>query len=417
MNTVGKDSNPLPRLTKALRQLRRRRLPYGLFSLRFLALSADPYISSHRSLRLSTSCAWRAFFTAANFWLLPRWLIWSAWRMSENVVRSHGDAAQNAGAPPPAGQRRAVLRLALLHSIPPQAWYLYQLWQPSRNKWAYVYDNELPQFHQFHNGKVKGAGSRLLADKWLFAHTATARGIAMPPSLAELHSGGHEVLLALLGQHQALFCKPRFGNASHGAFAVIMRDSVLQLKLLADGTVQQGMSATDTITRLLSQCDYLVQPLLANHATLQALCDQEVQGFAEAISLRLLSRHRQGKFDLFGAYLEIPRRENGHKIHALIAIDADTGRLRTDDDNWHYHQLRQRHPQLLPAAADITIPHWHQILAQALKAHACANDINIVAWDFIVTDEGALLLEGNINWRVTPVQILFGPLLPRLHMQ
>jgi len=40
-----------------------------------------------------------------------------------------------------------------------------------------------------------------------------------------------------------------------------------------------------------------------------------------------------------------------------------------------------------------------------------------VAWDFIVTDEGPVLLEGNINWRVSPVQMLFGPLLPRLFPQ
>jgi hypothetical protein len=411
------DKRTLPRLLNALRQTWRRRLLYGLLSVRFLFPASNPWINLHRDLHLSTSNAWRAFFTVANIWLALRWLMWSAWRASSAAVHNHGLAAQDAGAQSPAAQRRAILRLALLHSIPPQAWYQYQLWQPSKDFWAYVYDSELPQFHQFYNGNVKGAGARLLADKWLFPQTAAAHGIAITPSLGQLDSGRHATLLALLQHHSAVFCKPRFGNASIGAFAVVSHDDIVQVKLLEADIVLLGDEATEAIRNLLSGHDYVVQPLLLNHHALQVLCDQQTHGFPEAISVRVLSRRQHGRVDLFCAYLEIPRHDNGRKQHALIAVDCDDGSLRTDDDNWHYRQLRQRQPQLLSVATGIVIPYWEQTRAQAQAAHALVEDINIVAWDFIVTDVGAVLLEGNVNWRVSPPQILFGPLLPRLFVQ
>lgn len=407
----------LTRIRKALQQTWRRRLPYGLLSLRFLLPASNPWIDLHRDLRLSTSNAWRAFFTVANGWLVLRWLTWSAWRASKAAVRINGLAANGAGAQSPATQQCEILRLALLHSIPPAAWYQYQLWQPTQDIWAYVYDSELPQFHQFYNGNLKGAGARLLADKWSFAKMAAAHGINATPSLAELNSGQHDALLVLLQHHPAVFCKPRTGSASLGAFATALRDNALQVKRLNDETVLQEGAAINAIREWLAGEDYVVQPLLENHDTLQTLCGPETHGFAEAVTVRVLSRHQNGRFTLFLAYLEIPRHNNGRKQYAFIAIDCDDGRPQTSGDNWHYHQLRQQQPYLLPAAADIVIPHWRQIREQALAAHTLADDINIVAWDFIVTTNGAVLLEGNINWRVTPPQMLFGPLLPRLFPQ
>jgi len=415
--TASHDQRTLSRLIKALQQTRRRHLPYGLLSLRFLFPTSNPWIRLHRELRLSTSPVWRVFFTVANVWLTLHWLTWSAWRASNNAVRSHGPAAHAAGAQSPPAQRREILRLALLHSLPPLAWYQYQLWQPSKNIWAYVYDSELPQFHQFYNGNLKGKSARLLADKWLFAQTATAHGIAATPSLAELKSGQHDALLELFQYHTAVFCKPRFGSASFGAFTAMQQNGVLKVKLLKDDAALQDKAATHAIKELLARHDYVVQPLLENHALLQALCDPTTHGVAESISVRVLSRHWQNRFDLFCAYLEIPRHENDRKLHALIKINCESGALQGEGDNWHYRQLRQRSPRTLTAAQRVTAPYWSQIRDHALAAHRLTDEINIVAWDFIVTNEGAVLLEGNINWRVAPVQILFGPLLPRLFPQ
>jgi hypothetical protein len=412
--TVSDNKRMLPRLIKALQQTSQRQLPYGLLSVRFLLPASNPRINLHRDLRLSTSNAWRLFFTVANIWLALRWLTWLAWRASNGAVHIHGLAAQNAGAQSPATQRREILRLALLHSIPPLAWYQYQLWQPSKDIWAYVYDSELPQFHQFYNGNLKGHAARLLADKWLFAQSTTAAGITATQTLAELNKGQHDALLAMLQQHASIFCKPRFGSASRGAFAATLRDGNPLIKLLKDESAQQGNSAIDTLKNLLAENDYVIQPLLVDHRTLQALSNVETNEFADVISVRVLSRHQQGHVSLFCAYLEIPLYENGRKLHALIAINSDSGALSVDGDNWHYQRLRERHPHLLAAADGVAVPYWPQIRDNATAAHRLVDEINVVAWDFIVTDEGPVLLEGNINWRVSPVQILFGPLLPRL---
>jgi len=417
VKSTNADKPMLLRLIKALQQARRRHLPYGLLSVRFLLPTSNPWISLHRELRLSTSPAWCVFFSAANVWLTLRWLMWSAWRTSNSAARIHGPAAHDTGAPSPPAQRREILRLALLHSLPPLAWYQYQLWQTSKNMWAYVYDSELPQFHQFYNGKLKGTSARLLADKWLFAQTATAHGIAATQSLAELKSGQHDALIKQLQHNVAIFCKPRFGSASFGAFTALRQNDMLKMKLLKDDAVLQDNAAVDAIRNLLAERDYVVQPLLRNHTTLQALCGPEMLGITESISVRVLSRRQKDNFELFCAYLEIPYNENDHTLYALIKIDCDSGVLQTEGDNWHYQRLRQRNPQILTTAEHITVPYWSQIRDHALAAHHLADEINIVAWDFIITDKGAVLLEGNINWRVAPVQILFGPLLPRLFPQ
>lgn len=412
--TTNRDPHWLSRLIKALRQTVRRQYPYGLISVDFLLPATHPHIKVHRDLRLSTSPAWRLFFTAANLWLVLRWLTWSAWRARDNAVRLLGPMAQAAGAPPLVAQRREILRLALRHSVPPVAWYQYQLWKHPQQLWAYVYDSELPQFHQFYNGNTKGAGARMLADKWLFAQRCAAAGVTVTPTLAELRQGQSAALLALLQQHPTVFCKPRFGNASMGAFAVARNGKSLQMKELMNEAILYDKAASDTIATLLTKADYVVQPLLVNHAILQNLCEVQPTAFAEAISVRVLSRRRHDTLSLFCAYMEIPRHGSGGKHYAFVAIDDGGDMLHIDNNNWHYQLLQQRQPQVLLTASGIDIPFWPNIREQALKAHGLVDDVNIVAWDFIVTDAGAVLLEGNINWRVSPVQMLFGPLLPHL---
>lgn len=417
--TPGSDRNRrgklLPRIAGVIGQHRQRRLPHGLISLRFLLPTQDPWIRLHRDLPLAQNPGRQALHCVINFWLLLRWLLSTAWRASGAAVKNLGDSAQALGAKPPAAQRRDILRLALLHTIPPIAYYQYQLWKHADSAiWAYVYDNELPQFHQHHNGNMQGASADLLADKWQFAQKAAVAGLCATPTLKALNRGEHTVLPALLQLHGDVFCKPRFGSASRGAFAAWQDDNGLAIKPLQGADTLRGDAASDTLWQLLANDDYVIQPLLKNHAALRSLCVANANGFAEAITVRVLSRHRQGAFDLFCAYLEIPLHTDKRRRHAFIAVNGDTGMTQTDGDSWHYHLLRQQQPQLFAAATNLALPHWQQIRAQALRAHTLVDDIHIIAWDFVVTPTTAVLLEGNINWRVSVPQMLFGPLLPRL---
>ncbi|HET8704894.1 MAG TPA: sugar-transfer associated ATP-grasp domain-containing protein, partial [Pseudomonadales bacterium] len=81
--------------------------------------------------------------------------------------------------------------------------------------------------------------------------------------------------------------------------------------------------------------------------------------------------------------------------------------------NWLCHQLKQRYSPLHKRLQAFCVPEWAQLAALAQRAHTLVQDIRVVAWDFVVTPTGPVLLEGNSGWGLTVPQILNGPLLPR----
>ena len=57
------------------------------------------------------------------------------------------------------------------------------------------------------------------------------------------------------------------------------------------------------------------------------------------------------------------------------------------------------------------IPFWSELRKGALASHALFPDVYAIAWDYVVTPDGPLLLEGNTGWATRMPQIFNGGLL------
>jgi len=45
-----------------------------------------------------------------------------------------------------------------------------------------------------------------------------------------------------------------------------------------------------------------------------------------------------------------------------------------------------------------SIPFWSQLCKYIFKAHDVCPNIRTIGWDIAITDEGPVLIEGNLGW-------------------
>jgi hypothetical protein len=64
----------------------------------------------------------------------------------------------------------------------------------------------------------------------------------------------------------------------------------------------------------------------------------------------------------------------------------------------------ERHPDTGGRLAGFRLPHWSEALALCLKAHASFSAYAYVGWDVAFTDDGPVLVEGNLRWGVESMQ-------------
>jgi hypothetical protein len=58
--------------------------------------------------------------------------------------------------------------------------------------------------------------------------------------------------------------------------------------------------------------------------------------------------------------------------------------------------------QILSAADQV--PFWAQIPCDSLKAHRSLPKVWAIAWDWVITPDGPVLLEGNGGWGLSEAQ-------------
>jgi hypothetical protein len=141
----------------------------------------------------------------------------------------------------------------------------------------------------------------------------------------------------------------------------------------------------------------------------------------DAITVRYISQWRGGQPRALSAVLEVPRGRDADTRrpgYCLLPIDPATGQLRP----WP-------HPQRLPAAArqalerlwtrigeDRTLPDWPALVAASHQAQTRFPTVWAIAWDWVLTPDGPVLLEGNSGWGVAvPQQFLDGFLAHAAH--
>jgi hypothetical protein len=271
----------------------------------------------------------------------------------------------------------------------------------------HVYDCETSAFHAARNPPEAAPQTVLLADKLATAHLLAAAGVPTAPVSARVPQGTAPPLAALLPERGAVFCKARSGSGGRGAFAAWRQGAGLAGRRFEGGEIA-GDAVEAAWAALARSDDALVQPLLRNHAALAALAADE-----ELITIRYITRFAAGEPEFFCASIEIPagRGPMGGARYAILPLDASSGALLALPDHAS-GEWRESCREARARAPDVTaVPHWAEIAEASHRAHRAVPALWAVAWDWAVTPDGPVLLEGNAAWALATPQLLLGPAL------
>jgi len=390
----------------------RRTLPHGIVSRHYLLPHPHPKASIHRHLWLMgrhPRIPLPLFlFLELLIWL--RWVLFACWRVSWRAVMLRGKAVAEQDGIGRATQLGYLLYFGLYHCIPPGEVYAFGLYRPGsrRDFWDYIF---LPEVQAFHRWRGAGAGETpeslaMLQDKFLLAEFLEARGIPMASILGVVSRSETFDPEPYLRTRSRIFCKPRHGSAGRDAFVLEGRGKEIEVFAVESGVKAQP-AGLECLKKAMAGDDFLIQPFLENHPDFAGLCPGE-----DVITLRVITEiHPVRGKECYCATLEIPNLSDGVlKGHIIMPIEPPSGRI-TAFPGHLPSEARERHDAVHDRIGNRAVPFWDAIRESALLAHQCFPDVRAIAWDYAVTPDGPVMLEGNTGWGATTPQMLHGGLL------
>jgi hypothetical protein len=393
-------------------EIARRRLPHGLLSLRYLLPIRDDRIKLHRTMWWQSRAGKPLpLWLLLEIWLWVRWLGFGAWRSTWIAVRHYGPAIRQSEGIPLRRQASQAIAIALGWCIPASYLYRYALYKHPGSTLDYVFDHETASYHRWRS-RALGFGKAslaLLQDKWQQTETLARLGVPMAPILAKVHRNDSDKLYPWLRSDTRLFCKTRSGNRGIGAFSVGCRQGEIAGRTL-EGRQLKSLTEVESAWReLLALDDALIQPFLDNHPELARLSDGD-----DAITLRFISHRHEGRLTCLNATLELPAgwdEQTGCPHYVVLPLDEDGKILPFPQEKLlppAQETYRRIHARL---SGNDVVPQWKTVGAGSFLAHSQFPDICDIAWDWVITPAGPLLLEGNSGWNTEVMQLLNGGLL------
>lgn len=402
-----------------VRHLLARRLPHGLLGPGYLWPGGDERVRLHRRLWWDSGRRWpRPAWLFVEAWLWLRWQAWHALPACWRGLRRLGPAVEAEEGIPRRTQGWRLLRLALLWCIPPSDGYRFRLYRDPRQALDFIYDTET---HSYHAWRSQGLGlspasRHLLQDKAHFAAMLNDQGISVVPALARGVRTSNDMAPLLEGLRGAgrVFCKENSGNQGRGAFTAWTTAAGLEGRAFT-GQPLVDTQAVSTAWRELLKCDdALVQPCLENHPALAPLAYNE-----DAITVRFISQWQEEgpgrapeRLSCLHAVLEVPagRGAAGHIYYAILPIRAETGELGGPIRPMALEPaMREAIAKVSLRAASIpALPGWGSLAEGSFRAHRLFPDVRAIAWDWVLTPAGPVLLEGNVGWGLAVPQVFRG---------
>lgn len=353
-------------------------------------------------------------------WL--RWVLFSCWWRTLSSVSQMGPAIHKREGIRISTQFVRVLFISLFHCVPPSEVYAFSLYRSGKQPrvWDYVFSHEQTAFHQWCDGNhgQNGLSLSILGDKYRTAEILNGCGVPMAPVLEIVRPDEEFNPSPWLRKHPRLFLKPNHGTAGRGCFVVERNghDSGFNVFDTQKGMVT-SRSTWSCLRENLSREPYMVQPLLANHPDLAVLGKTE-----DAITVRIITEAIKGDVvACYAAMLEIPVSLNtfisgklpkgGHRFHVIVPIDVENGKTMKLDANQLPILALEEYKELYKNTENREVPSWNRLKRSAVNAHSRFRDIYAIAWDYVITTDGPLLLEGNPGWATLMPQIIHGGLL------
>jgi hypothetical protein len=296
--------------------------------------------------------------------------------------------------------------------------YRFRLYREPGAALDHVFDHEVPAFQRWRSTPLglQPSSLALLQDKVAFADELGRRGVPVVPTGACVpkHAGGRP-LAAEMQAFERVFCKARSGSRGQGAFTAWRTPHGIEGKAFEGHAIRKTEALESKWQELLALDDALIQPCLATHPALaQMACGDQ------AVTVRFISRWQGASLSCLSATLEIPAgsdESSGRTLYSILPIEADSGRLLPlPADALLTREARERAERTWARAGAIeTLPYWAALTAASFRAHRVFPGVWAIAWDWVITPDGPLLLEGNTGWGTATPQILQGGLLSASH--
>lgn len=402
-------------LLQARRELWQRRRPHGLLGWRYLWPGRDGRIRHHREYWWAAGDGWpRPLWLAAEAWFWLRWCGWEAWVSTwRGVGQAGGEVAEREGIP----RWRQALRvghLALVWCLPPGEAYRFGHYRNPTQALDFIHDTELRGFHRSRNRAMglRPGTLELLQDKAALAAELETLGVPVAATTrCVTRASTASALSDCLNGLDRVFCKTRSGSRGRGAFTAWRAGNGLAGRRFEGGDLADTHAVEAAWRQLLEQDDALVQPCLTNHPRLAPLAAS-----GEAITVRFISQWRGSALVCLAAVLEMPADADSSMDrpgYTILPIEDSSGRLlpwprpgtlpeRARDD------LRRVWARL---PAGFRLPDWPALVRDSYRVHQLFPDVWAIAWDWVLTPAGPVLLEGNSGFGVSVPQRLAGGFL------
>ena len=405
----------LKRLLKfANREYLRRPMPHGIISWRYLLPHPSPKVHIHRQLWLLGRHPRLPLplYLLGECFLWLRWVSFACWRSCWRMVRVRGAEILTREGIGRTTQLKRILATSLCHCIPPSELYAFGLYRHGtcRSVWDYAFIHEIQSFHRWRSNQVTGyaESAELIQDKYRLKTMLEKDGIPMAPVLELTTRGATFDPAPHLHTHPRLFCKPCHGSASRDAFVIEQLEDGRQPAIFA---VKNGMKMLPSSLALLREAmkrdDFLVQPLLINHPELAAISATD-----DVVTLRIITERDISGTRWYSATLEIPGDADAPgEYHIILPIDLASGQVMPFPADRLTVRTQARHDDIIARIGHRPVPFWHEIKTSASAAHQHLPGLYAIAWDYVISPDGPLMLEGNSGWGATAPQMLCGGLL------
>ncbi len=402
---------------KKLTYFLHRALPHGLLGWRYFFSGADQRILLHRQIWWQAGKRWpRVLWLFFELWLVLRWRAFHALPACWRVLRRFGATVRKNEGISLKWQAALVLDLAFTWGIPPYQVYQFGLYRQPERALDYIYDHEVPAFQQWRNRARggTGAGMKMIQDKQVLAEKLGGLGIPVVDSWRVVsRTDAPPALASLLAPDAQVFCKTRSGNRGIGAFSVRWQAGELRGQTFQGHSLEDGEAVEAAWRGLCKRDDALIQPLLENHPALAELAYSE-----EVITVRYISRWQGQEITCLSATLEVPtgrHEKSGHTRYQILPINTESGQLRPFAPQGHWSEkLTADANRFWEKAKPIgNVPDWDALVQFTRHAHSQFTEIDAIAWDWVLTPQGPILLEGNTGWGTATPQIFAGGLLSK----
>jgi len=381
-------------------------------------------MGAHRAALMARRQKWpMPLWIVLQSWLALRWRLFFARPETDLMVARFALFIERTEGVSPALQRARILELSRRYCIHPIDAYRFRLYRDPDRVLDYVYDVETAGMHLLMNGPKRLPDHDRLMDKVAFAERALRIGLPVVPTLALLERGDDEDLRVLAdicaASKGGVFVKARASSRAEGAFLVqqVGEEDKIEGRSF-DGTPIRGTDELRAALRAICRTDSaLVQPFLTTHSSLT-----NAKTSRDAVVLRVISRRgsgKGGKSDLPFALLRFPmtvqsRLGKPSRFEVVARVQTENGAITRgicSSLELLPHTRELEDSVFCQLSAEATVPFWQEIQRHSLAAQEAYRQLSTIAWDWVVTDEGPKLLEGNVIWGMRLPQEMEGGLL------